>query len=168
MNVFSSVFASGSAGVSRELGALEVGEHVRLALAADGARTPVDIERVDGVDALAERRPTHGDTAGDGVRVGDDRDVGDPRHRLHLREVAHPGPPLIVGGRQSIVGSASGMCRSIANVLRPVTMSTASMRAAASRSADFEAGFSCASTRVVSVTAASAASSAYEACAARS
>ena len=35
---------------------------------------------------------------------------------------------LIVGGRQSIVGSASGTSRSIANCLRPVTASSASIR----------------------------------------
>lgn len=35
--------------------------------------------------------------------------------------------PLIVGGRHTIVGSASGTRRSIANVLRPVTASSASI-----------------------------------------
>jgi hypothetical protein len=35
---------------------------------------------------------------------------------------------LIVGGRHTIVGSAPGTSRSIANSLRPVTMSSASRR----------------------------------------
>ena len=39
------------------------------------------------------------------------------------------GLPLIVGGRATIVGLASGTTsRSIANCLRPVTMSSASIR----------------------------------------
>ena len=36
--------------------------------------------------------------------------------------------PLIVGGRQTMVGRASGTSRSMANFLRPVTMSSASTR----------------------------------------
>ena len=44
--------------------------------------------------------------------------------------------PLIVGGRQTIVGSAPGTSRSIANCLWPVTMSWASTRPAAYRPVD--------------------------------
>ncbi len=43
---------------------------------------------------------------------------------LHRRRTV----PLIVGGRQTMVGSAPGTSRSIANFLRPVTTSRASIR----------------------------------------
>ena len=58
--------------------------------------------------------------------------------------------PLIVGGRQTIVGSALGTARSIVNVLRPVTASSASIRfCGVPISANADVGFSCTDNGVV-------------------
>ena len=66
----------------------------------------------------------HGDAGGDDGDVGDAR--ASPARRRGCRRATTV--PLIVGGRQTIVGSAPGTSRSIANCLRPVTMSSASIR----------------------------------------
>ena len=71
--------------------------------------------------------------------------------------------PLIVGGRQTIVGSAPGTSRSIANCFVPVTISSASIRGCGvPTSVCCEAGFSCASTACVREAAAALVSEPYE------
>ena len=68
--------------------------------------------------------------------------------------------PLIVGGRATIVGSAPGTRRSMANCLRPVTMSAASIRlCAVPRMVKLDTGFSVAVIALVEVAAAAVASS---------
>ena len=84
------------------------------------------------------------------TRVRDDRDVGDARHRqtCALFET-DSAVPLIVGGRQTIVGSAPGTSRSMANFLVPVTMSSASIRGCGVPiSVCCVGGFSCAEHRL--------------------
>ena len=69
----------------------------------------------------------------------------------------------MVGGRQTIVGSAPGTSRSIANCFVPVTISSASIRGCGvPTSVCCEAGFSCASTARVRAAAAMAVSDPYE------
>ena len=59
----------------------------------------------------------------------DDRDVGDPGIALTWSRLATLCTlPLIVGGRQTMVGSALGTSRSSANCFCPVTAARASMR----------------------------------------
>ena len=71
--------------------------------------------------------------------------------------------PLIVGGRQTIVGIAPGTSRSIANCFVPVTISSASIRGCGvPTSVCCEAGFSCASTACVREAAAALVSEPYE------
>ena len=63
--------------------------------------------------------------------------------------------PLIVGGRHSIVGSAPGTSRSIANCLRPVTASSASIRrCGVPTSLSCDCGLSFAAAGLLSLTAA--------------
>ncbi len=63
--------------------------------------------------------------------------------------------PLMVGGRHSIVGSAPGTLRSIANCLAPVTMSCPSIRLCGVPTiVCCDAGFSATCIRVVRLTAA--------------
>ncbi len=88
------------------------------------ARVPDDVHRADRVDALAEGLRAHRDA---GVDL---RHVLDAGHRAGSCAccAAAAGEPLSVGGRQTIVGSAPGTCRSIANFFRPVTAARASSR----------------------------------------
>ena len=97
---------------------------VVVGLALDGARVPVDVERPDRVDALAEglRRARRRRSSISATSVT----PGIARTAASLRSCF--GVPLSVGGRHTIVGSASGTSRSIANFFCPVTMSRASTR----------------------------------------
>ena len=108
----------------RHLGLAQLGEDRRVGLALDRSGVPVDVERPDRVDALAEGPGAHRDPGVD--------------HAPRRSPRASPGPrpccgccfgvPLSVGGRHTMVGSASGTSRSIANFFLPVTMSRASTR----------------------------------------
>ena len=92
--------------------ALQLRQHGGVGLVVHGARAPGHVERPDRVDALAERLAAHRHT------VLDRRDVGDARHRPTAAALLTDSTvPLIVGGRRTIVGLASGTCRSIAELL---------------------------------------------------
>ena len=81
--------------------------------------------------------------------------------RIALALFSDTTVPLMVGGRTTMVGSAPGTCRSMANCFCPVTMSSASMRfCGVPRIRNVEGDLSSGrATRCVRVLAASAASS---------
>ena len=65
----------------RQLGRLQLGDHVGVGLRAGAARRPRDLERSDRVDALTERCRAHRHA------TRDDHDVGDAGHRIDRGDV---------------------------------------------------------------------------------